>query len=449
MSPKSVFFIILGVVAIISLIIFSFETSFTVENGTYAIKQAAVSGDLVAYMKPGMHPKFFGSITTFPVAETFYFCKDNEGVGQSTSATTADNSIEVRFNDGSICNISGTCRVDLPRDEDEAIGLITKFGYRSHTQLEQKLILPVIRRALNMTANLMSSKESYSDKRPDFFKFAWDQIENGVYQTKDEMTTETDIITGTDVKKVRKIILTDEKTGKTLREQNPLEGTGIKLSIFEIKDFQYDDKVKVQISSQQEALMSVQTARANAQKAAQDALTTEALGKAAVMKAQYEELEKKEHATVQAQREAEVAVIQAQQTVDVNNKAKEAALVLAEQSKQTALIAANREKEVAAVDLDAAKLTKQSAIEVATGQAEARKLILASDGALAQKLAAWLDAQKAWATAYAQHQVPQVMMGGRDGGSQTETQGLLDMLQVKAAKDLALDMKIASPTAVK
>jgi hypothetical protein len=434
MQPRIVALLVAAVAVLIFCIVWAAESVGSVDNGTYVIKQAAVSGELTAHMKPGMFNKNWGTVSEWPVAETFYFTKDAEGARNAKD--TGDDSIEVRFNDGAVCNISGTCRVDMPRSEVEAIALITKHGYRTHEQVEQKLILPIIRRALIMTANLMSSKESYSDRRPDFFKFAWDQIANGVYQTRDESIVEIDPITQEKVTRTRKTILVD-KEGHTLREQNPLEGTGITLSIFEIKNFAYEAKVQAQIGTQQDAIMAVQTARANAQKATQDALTAEANGKAAVMKAKYEEEEKKARATVKAEQEQAVAIIAAEQLVKV-----------AEKDKETALIGASKEKEVAAVNLDAAKLTKQQQIELATGQSESRKLILAADGALAQKLEAYTSVQKSWADAYARRAVPQVEMGGNTGGAggATEAQGLLQLLEIKAAKDLALDLAVPRPS---
>jgi len=427
MTPRQLIALIVVICAIIFGIVLAVEIPGSVDNGTYVIKQAAVSGDIQAYMKPGMFGRNFGATTVWPVSETFYFTKEVDHKGD-----TGDESIEVRFNDGAVCNISGTCRVDMPRSETEAVALITKHGYRTHDQVEQKLILPVIRRALIMTANLMSSKESYSDRRPDFFKFAWDQIANGVYQTKDEQTTEIDPITGDKVTKVRKTILVD-KEGKTLREQNPLEGTGITLSIFEIKNFGYDPAVTTQIAKQQESIMAVQIARAQAQKAAQDSITAKALGEAIVVKAEYEEKEKKIRAEVKANQEASVATIEAQKILDVATKTKE-----------TALVAAAQERDVAKVQLEAAALVKQSLIEKATGQAEAKRLILAADGALEQKLEAYNKANVVWAEAYAQRKVPQIVMGAGSGAGTdaTEAQKTMELLQIKAARDLLVDPTI-------
>ena len=420
--PKS---LVVGIMlAVCLLIALALSPKFveTVDKGTYAIKQSAFTGELTAHMKPGPFFQGWGDVTVWPVAETFYFTNDTEG-------GHGDASVEVRFNDGSVCKISGTCRVDMPRSDSDALKIITEHGYRTHEQVEDKLITPVVRRALIMTANLMSAKDSYSDRRADFFKFAWDQIENGVYVTKDESTTEMDPILGTQVTKVRKTILVG-KDGQTLREKNPLADTGIHLSNFEIKNFVYEQRVQTQIATQQEALMAVQTARANAQKAEQDALTIKAQGEAEVMKAKYEEEQKKIRAEVQAQQEQAVAVITAQKLVDVASKEKEQALVVA-----------NRDKEVATISLESARLEKQRQIELGTGEAERKRLVLAADGALAQKLEAWQQANTVWADAFANRKVPGVVMGqgaGGDGDAST----FMEILGAKAARDLALDLSV-------
>ncbi len=411
--------IIFGVLFVVTLILTPSIIQ-VVDKGTYVIKQSATTGELTAHMQPGPFGQWFGSITEWPVGETFYFTKDPEG-------GAADASIEVRFNDGSVCMISGTCRVDMPRSEAEVIGLIKDHGYKSHTEVEDKLILPVIRRSLIMTANLMSAKESYSDRRADFFRYAWDQIENGVYQTKDDSVTETEIATGQVITKIRKSILTDKETGAPLREHSALSGLGIRLSNFEIKNFVYEERVKNQIATQQEALMAVQTARANAQKAEQDKFTIEAQGQAEVMKARYEEEQKKVRAMVQAEQEKAVAVIAAEKQVAV----------------------AEKERDTAAVNLDTAKLEKQRRIELATGESESKRMVLAADGALQQKLEAWANAQKVWADAFSRRAVPSVVMGGRDGsGTDSDAQTMMEILSIKAARDLALDMNIPSPTSV-
>ncbi len=202
----------------------------TVEKGTYQIKQTAITGTMKAKMEPGLWSQFFGDIEAWPKAETFYFTADDR------EGARRDESIEVRFNDGSLCKISGTCRIVLPTTESQAVDLVVVAGYRSYRDVEQKLILPTIRNALRLTANLMSARESYSEKRTDFNFWAWDQIQNGLYETTEETKKVVDQISGEEITRTYKIIKRDA-SGKTAYQHSPFEGLGIRLANFEIKEY--------------------------------------------------------------------------------------------------------------------------------------------------------------------------------------------------------------------
>ena len=380
----------------------------TVQKGTYQIKQAAITGTMSAKMTPGIWLQFFGDIEVWPKAETFYFTTDTRGGGGR------DLSIEVRFNDGSLCNISGTCRIVFPTIESQAVALVTVAGYRSYEDLEQKLILPTIRNALRLTANLMSARESYSEQRTDFNFWAWDQIQNGLYETTEETKKVVDPISGEEVTRTFKIIRR-EATGIPVYQQNPFEGLGIRLANFEIKEYKYELKVSNQIAAQQEALMAVATARAKAQQAEQEKLTKEAEGKSNVIKAQYEKEEEKIRAVVEAQKEKEVAELQAEQ-----------------------------ELEVAKLQRQAAELQKEREVLLGQGEAERKRLVMKADGALKQKLETYKQVMKFWADAYAKRQVPQLVMGGAGGSSGTD-QSTLDFnaaMQLLVAKQLGLDLNV-------
>ena len=272
----------------------------TVANGTYQIRQMVITGTMRAKMEPGMWLRLFSDIKTWPKAQTFFFTKDQAG-GES-----ADNSIEVRFNDGSLCDVSGTMRIILPSSGPQAIALISTYGYMDYKDLEQKLVLPVVRNALRLTSNLMSARESYSEQRADFVFWTWDQVQNGIYETTEETRKVVDPVSGQEVTKTFKIIKKDDG-GNPVYQRNPLQGLGITLANFEVKLFDYTEKVRAQISTQQTALMAVATARAKAQQAEQEALMAEAEGKANVARAKYEEEEKKIRAVVGARQRLEVA----------------------------------------------------------------------------------------------------------------------------------------------
>ena len=386
----------------------------TTEKGTYQIKQAAVSGTMSAHMEPGLWWQNFGDIQTWPVATTFFFTSDNE------EGEARDQAEEVRFNDGSLAAISGTMRVSLPTSESEAIALVTSHGYRDVDDMMERLIRPTVRGAMRLTANLMSARESYSVKRSDYVFWAWDQIQNGLYETEEEIRDTTDLITGKKTSKAFKIIKIDAD-GNPVRQKNPLEGTGLVLKNFEIKKFVYDKKVDSQIAQQQEAFMAVATARANAEKADAEAKQAEAEGLRKVMTAKYEEEQKKVKAVVEAEKVKEVAEIAGQQRLTV-----------------------------AELDKQAAEQKKQENILLGEGEAKRKELVLAADGALQQKLDTYQKVMSIWAEAYARRQVPQMVIGGGGGaanggaatGSNTDALNFNQVMTLLVAERLGLDLNI-------
>jgi regulator of protease activity HflC (stomatin/prohibitin superfamily) len=379
----------------------------TVGKGTYQVKQAAISGTMSAKMTPGFWMQMFGDIQTWPKADTFFFTHDKtEGQGM-------DQSIEVRFNDGSICNISGTMRIQMPTTEDQAIALVTGEGYTSFSDMEAKLMLPVVRNALRLTANLMSARESYQERRADFTFWAWDQIQNGMYETEEYVKEVTDPITKEVAYKTLKRIKKD-KDGNVLRQNNPIEGLGLQLANFEIKSFEYHEKVKAQIAAQQDALMAVATAAANAKKAEQEEITAEAEGRRLVTTAQYEKEQEKVKVVLDAQQRKEVAILAAEAT-----------------------------KATAELDRDAARFFKEEQILRGEGEAERRKLVMEADGALELKLKTHQAVMFKFAEEFGKQKwVPQVSFGSSGNTGGNEATNLINLLTMQSLNSLGLDVGV-------
>ncbi len=381
-------------------VVFSNQILETNRRGQYQIKQAAITGEMSVRLEPGMYGQWFGEIDTWNKAETFYFTSDFDGEGDSD----VDKSIEVRFNDGSIARISGTARITLPSLEDEAIGLIVEHGYKNYAEIEQKLILPTVRNALRSTANLMTARESYSELRRDLTSWQRDQIQNGLYSTEETTRKVTDIMSGEQVTRTFKTIKLDPATLSPIYYFNPLEGKGLLITNFEIKSFNYSAKVQEQIAAQQAALMAVETARAMAKEAEQKALTVEAEGKAEVMRVRY----------------------------------------VQEMDKIAAVVQAEKVVAVATLEREAAEQTRQKLILLGQGEGERKRLVMAADGALEQKLAAMENIQAAWAQAYATRKVPQLVMGSGSatGGTDQSSMDFSNAMMLLVAKQLGLDFTI-------
>ena len=400
MSPNKVIpIVILVVVTLLGMNAFE-----TVEKGTYQIRQFPVTGTLSVKMDPGMWCQCFGDVQTWPVSITFDF--------------TREHVIPTRFNDGSQSTVLGTVRVYMPKSEEKALELITKHGFRSINSVMEQLVFPHLGRVLRLTGNLMSAKESFDEKRADFDSMAFDQLLNGVYKTVTREKQITDPITGKKTTKKFKEILLDEN-GNFQREGNPLKGTGISFDAFRITAIKYPNVVETQIEAQRKAIMEVETARANAKKAEQDAKTIEMKGKADVMQSKYEKEQEKVKAIVEAQQQKEVAELHAAKELAVAKLMKMAAME-----------------------------EKQRQILLGQGESERKKLVMNADGALAQKLEAWKEVNSYYAQAmkdYKGQWVPNVVMsGGQNGQNLNAAQSLLDLFMVKTARDLSLDMSIPS-----
>ena len=167
--------------------------------------------------------------------------------------------------------------------------------------------------------------------------------------------------------------------------------------------------------------MAIITAIANAERAKQDAITSEEQGKANVMTAKYEKEVEKEKSIVDAERAKEVAVIAAEQAVEVARQAK----LEAEQ------------KKLAAAEY------KQEQVLRGEGDGEYKRLVMEADGALAQKLETYERVMGRFASAIEKQKwVPEIQMGSQPGAGGSNAMTLIEMMGVKAAKDLSLDMSI-------
>jgi regulator of protease activity HflC (stomatin/prohibitin superfamily) len=384
-----------------------------VPAGFYQISQQWFTGSVDAKMEPGLWFPI-GHTWDWPKEKTFFFTHDKDGKHD----TDKNYSIEVRFNDGSICNISGTCRVIFPQSRTDAINLVIKSGYTSPEEVMGKLVLPTLRNSLSMSANLMSARQSYSEKRPDFISWSYDQIQGGMFDTSEEWKKVEDPVTGEKVSKYVKVIKRDTD-GKPQHLFNPLKGTGITLANFEVKKFDYSKEVAEQIAKQQSAIMDVETARAEAQKAEQNKLTEKAKGEANAIQAQWEEETKKARAVVVANQKKEVAEIDAAQKL-----------------------------KVAELDKQSAEQTKLAAILVAEGESKARELKMKADNYQAMKIEAWKDTQLAWADAFKTRKVPTTVFGSHgSGGEDKEFMSGQQMLQLMGMKALGFDIGIGAEPA--
>jgi len=251
----------------------------------------------------------------------------------------------------------------------------------------------------------MTSKESYAEKRNDLIYYIEDQASRGVYKTRQMEVKEIDALTQEE-KLVTKVEIQHDTKGLPMRQEiSPITLNSIKLYNISINGISYDANVEKQIQTQQQAIMNVQTAMANAKKAEQDVITISKQGEAEAAKAKWEQ-----------------EVIKAKEVTQAEQRNK-----------------------VAQLDVETAKLTKQKETLEGEGIAAKKRLVMQADGALDQKLEAYKVVSKYWADAVASYPgnwVPQIIMGGGDNkGNNNAAMNMMEMLSIKAASDLGLDMR--------
>lgn len=399
-QTKKIVWAVVAVVFLGMFAMFSSKLAEDVDAGEIVVIQAPISGELAVYTQSGWAWQGLGKATHYRKSNQFWFVAPEKG-----KTDTLDHAIPVKWNDGGHARVSGSVRYDLPLGIPAIIKLHTIFG--SQDALENQLIKTNMEKAIYMTGPLMTSKESYAEKRNDLIFYIEDQASKGVYKTVQKEVKVIDDLSGEE-KTVTKVEIYETSPGNPIRqEKSPILEYGVRLYNISIKDIIYDKSVEDQIRTQQQAIMNVQTAIANAKKAEQDAITIAKQGEASAAKAKWDQ-----------------EVIKATQVTE-----------------------AEMRKSVAVLDVQTAELQKRKQILEGEGEAAKKKLVMQANGALEQKLEAWVTAQQYWAEAFSKYQgnvVPQystVTGGGSGGYSGNAAMTFMEIMSMKAAKDLNLDLK--------
>jgi hypothetical protein len=304
---KKATYVILSVIALVVLISYSGKMFEEVEAGEICVIQHPLSGELDVITTPGTYSQYLGKATHYKRRSQIWFSLlANQG-------DTTDQSIKIRFNDGGHATISGSVSMELPLDEASIKLLHTNFG--SQEAIEHDLVTTVIQKAVFMSGPLMSSKESYAEKRNELINYIEDQASHGVYKTTTKDQKSVDAFTNAE-KVVTIVDIQKGKDGALLRvEKSPIQRYAVTLSNLSINGVTYDNNVEKQIVSQQALTMQVQTSIANAKKSEQDALTAEQKGKADAATAKWRQEVIKAELVTKAQQQKEVAALDAQTAI--------------------------------------------------------------------------------------------------------------------------------------
>ena len=278
-----------------------------VKNEEIVINQRAISGRMEYWTEPGFKWQMFGRTTHYYKTQQYWFG------GKDIDGEEHGKPIEVIFNDASVGYIYGSLRVQLPTDDEHLSKIQT--AYTGMNRLMNDLVAQNVTKVIYASGPLMSAFESYAEKKNDLIAYITDQLTNGVYKTKVEEVVTVDAFTGEEkkIKMASLVVDSNAPNGFVRSERSPFSGYGIIVDQVSISKIEYDEKVNKQIEAQQQANMSIQTKKAEALAAQQDAIKAEAEGKAAAAKAKWKQEEMKATAVTKAEQDREVARLAAEQ----------------------------------------------------------------------------------------------------------------------------------------
>ena len=386
LSKGKITAIIIGVFTILCLFMIP-RVAEDVKNEQIVVNQYPITGKMAYWTQPGLEWQWFGRTTKYYKTQQFWFGgKDVEGESHGTP-------IKVIFNDASVGYIYGSLRVILPTDEEHLRMIQT--AYNGMDRLMNDLVAQNVVKVIYSSGPLMSAFESYAEKKNDMVFYITDQLTNGVYKTTVREEESVDTFTG-EVKMVKVASLVSNENapnGYVRSEKSPFSSYGVIIDQVSITEITYDEKVNQQIQTQQQANMSIQTKKAEALAAQQDAIKAEAEGKAAAAKAKWEQ----------------------------------------EKIKATEVTKAEQEREVSKLAAEKAEFDKKRIIAEGEAEAAANRAKVAA-GLTPQERAEWeFKTKKAVAEAIAQVQLPKIVMTGNGNGGGSSA---AEMMELKFATDL-------------
>jgi hypothetical protein len=393
-----------GVVGTLLLLIAIFSSVTNLDSSHIMVIQS-ISGELTPYTEPGPRWNFFGKPTFYPRQAQYVFCSRIDV--KTEAETQCDNSTSpakrVRFSEGGHAWFNGAVNWNMPLDKESIIQIHKQFG--SAEAVQNAAVGKTLDSAVYFSGPMMSSTESSGSRRGELVHYIDDQAEHGIYVTEAKETVIKDLSGDKQTVLITSII--KDKSGLPTREQGSLlEKFKISLQPISINELKYSQVVETQIASRQASTTAVQLAMASSLQAEQQAKTAEATGRANAATAKW-----------------------AQEVV-----------------KATVVTKAQQDLEVATLEAKTAEQFKHKLILEGEGVAAKARLIMQANGALEQKLAAYVEVNKAYAVAISTANpgawVSTTSMGNSSNGGGGAAAGLVELLMAKTAHDISLDTAI-------
>lgn len=338
--------------------------------------------------------------------------------------------------------VQAVTRFLLPSDRESFLRIARE--YRSPENLLRTGLIPAFRETLQANASLMGAEEYYSGGRTEFNNEFEQQMKHGIYLVRREEVLVDDptavqagsanISLGANQQEFddgSKVVFQVEKqvdeTGQARRKPQQFVDYGIMVIDARITDVNPNAKFLERMELKQKAAADRAIAREQRIQEEEQKLLAEARGAREV-----------------AERKAAALVEQVQATTE------------AETEKQLALTEANKLLEQAEIDrqtsevrLEQARIDAETQTTLADAEAYEKRALLEADNALQAKLDAWVKINSSYAEAFARRSVPTTTFGGSgasggDYASGSDVQEFLQLMTVKAARDLDLDTSVAT-----
>lgn len=408
----------------------AFFNIFTYNEAGYQTHIRTIFGEEKVVSDVGYTTKWLGRAQAWKQAQTIQFGID--GKGGVDDAVNVE-SFRVTFLGNVDGAVEASTRFRLPSGE-QFIKIARE--YRTPDNFYNTAVVPAIKETLQTTASMMSADEYYAGGRSEFSTTFEDQLLNGQFhvrrienQSVAARTANDDEAAisgrdGTEVKRAQfEIVKLTGKDGQYMRKAQTFRGLGVDVVEARITNVDPNPAFRGRMVKVQESQAQLALARQDRLKEEENKLLVIAKGEREVEEKRQLTLKDQIERTTQAETDKQLALITA-------TKMKEQALI---------------EKETAATQLDTSKLEAARTKTLADAEAHAKKVVIEANGALEQKLEALVKINAVWAGAAKEANVPQIVMGGTEGGSgarQSEFSSMMQIMGVNAAKQLSTDMSV-------
>ena len=332
--------------------------------------------------------------------------------------------------------VQATARFQLPTDEEAF--LVIAHSYRTPENLLRTSLVPQFQETLKATSSLMGAEEYYSGGRTQFQNEFQQQMMDGIFVVKriekstfvagrkgsanaTKGTSQDDYDDGSKTVFIVEKVL--DSQGQPTIKASKAKSLGIVVVEARITDLEPNVEFAARMKLKQKASADRAIAREQRIQEEEQKLLEVAKGQREIATTQAAALVKQIAATTDAETDKQLALTEA-------TKLKESAAI---------------QEERAAIMLAIAKIDAEAVQVAADATAYQKREILQADNALAQKLDAWVYAQEVWAAAFAKRNVPTTVFGaGGEGGAGTDSdvKAFMDIMTMKAARELSVDVDI-------